>query len=50
MLSANKANESAWRMSLTFLSIISCFLFVTIIQIKVISGHQVKKSNKKIGI
>ena len=42
MLSANKANESAWIVSLTSVSIISC-AFMTIIQVKVVSGHQVKK-------
>ena len=46
MLSSNKANESAWIVSLTSVSII--FLcFVTIIQVKVISGHQVKKVKQK---
>ena len=45
MLSANKANESAWIVSLTSVSILSCALW-TIIQVKVISGHQVKKVKK----
>ena len=47
-LSANKANESAmaWIVSLPFVSIISCALW-TIIQVKVISAHQVKKVKQK---
>ena len=48
MLSANQANESAWIVSLTFVSRYHFLCFVTIIQVKVISGHQVKRSNKKI--
>ena len=47
MLSANQANESAWIVSLTFVSRYHFLCFVTIIQVKVISGHQVKRSNKK---
>ena len=46
MLSANKANESAWIVSLT--SVKYHFMcFVTIIQVKVISCHQVKKVKQK---
>ena len=44
MISANKANESAWIVSLTYVSILC---FVTIIQVNVISGHQVKKVKTK---
>ena len=46
MLSASKANESEWIVSLTSVNIISCAFF-TIIQAKVISGHQVKKVKQK---
>ena len=45
MLSANKANGSASIVSLTFASQYQCF--VTLIQVKVISGHQVKKAKPK---
>ena len=50
MLSANKANETAWIVSLTSDICKHHFLcFVTIIHVKVISGHQVKKVFKKSG-
>ena len=45
MLSANKANESAWTASLTFVGKYHFLCFVTIIHINVISGHQVKRSS-----
>ena len=48
MLSADNANESAWIVSLTYVSRYHFLCFVTVIQVKVISGHQVKKSSKKI--
>ena len=47
MLSANKANESAWIVSLTFVRTYHFLCFVTIIHVKVISGHQVKKVKPK---
>ena len=43
MLSANKANESAWIGSVTDICKHHFLCFVTIIQVKAISGHQVKK-------
>ena len=46
MLSAHKANESTWIVSLTFESTYHFLCFVTIIQVKVISGHQVKKKGQ----
>ena len=46
MLSANKANESTWIVSLTSVSIIFMCV-VAIIQVKVMSGHQVKKVKQK---
>ena len=45
MSSANKANESAWAVLLTCVGHFLCF--VTMIQVKVISGHQVKKVKPK---
>ena len=47
MLSANKANESIGMDSVTDICKYHFMCFVTIIQVKVISGHQVKRSNKK---
>ena len=47
MLSANKANKSAWIVSLTFVSRYHFLCFVTITQVKVISGHQAKKVKQK---
>ena len=49
MLSANKVNESAWIVSLSVTDIwkYHFLCFVTIIQVKVISGHQVKKVKQK---
>ena len=44
MLSENKANESAWLVSLTF----DQYQYsVTLIQVKAISSHQVKKIEQK---
>ena len=48
MLSANKANESACILySVTDIRKYHFLCFVTIIQVKVISGHQVKKVKQK---
>ena len=47
MLSSNKANELAWIVSLTFVSTYHVLCFVTIIEVKVISGHQIKKIKQK---
>ena len=49
MLSANKANESALILdSVTDICKYHFLCLVTIIQVKVISGHQVKKVKQKI--
>ena len=50
MLNANKANESAWTVSLTFVGKYHFLCFVTIIQVKVISGHHVKRAKQKISM
>ena len=48
MLSANKANESAWILdSVTDICKYHFLCFVTIIQVKVISGHQVRKVKQR---
>ena len=46
MLSTNKANQLAWIVSLTFVCIIYCAM-AAIIEVKVMSGHQVKKVKQK---
>ena len=47
MFRANKANETACIVSLTFNCKYHFLCVVTIIQLNVISGHQVKKVNQK---
>ena len=47
MLIASKANESAWITSVTDICKYQFLCFVTIIQVKVISDHQVKKVKQK---
>ena len=48
IISSNKANELAWIGSVSDICKYHFLCFVTIIQVKVISGHQAKKVNRGI--